>query len=82
MRKSREFLPACPVTIRPYVLIKEVAGIQGGASISLVSHTAPGEALGHDSPSEAGSSAGCGQGAAGAPSDDSLPGSGSMTPPS
>lgn len=60
--KSWQFLPARPVTIRPYVLIKEVAGIQGGAGAA--SHAARGEVLGHDSPLEAGCSAGCGQGVA------------------
>lgn len=35
--KSQQFLPARPVTIRPYVLIKEVAGIQGSAGAGLSS---------------------------------------------
>lgn len=33
--KSQQFLPARPVTIRPYILIKEVAGIQEGVGASL-----------------------------------------------
>jgi len=32
--KSQQFLPARPVTISPYVLIKEVAGMQEGAGAS------------------------------------------------
>lgn len=32
--KSQQLLPAHPVTIRPYVLIKEVAGMQGCAEVS------------------------------------------------
>lgn len=34
--KSQQFLPARPVTIKPYVVIKEVSGMQGGAGARLL----------------------------------------------